>query len=451
MLKTIPRLSKPQWLQYIHWVLDPISYMRTGKQVHPDIFAADISGFSGDPIIFVQDPAMLQYIFTHDRKELTAPGDGIAVLQPLVGNRSVIMLEGEKHRKRHQLLMPPFHGDRLGVYGRLIARLTQEEIQHYPQNKPFKAHQLTQQLSLQVIMQAVFGLEEGQAYQRTKGLLTYVFDFFNSPVNSTYLYFDFLRKNIGPWKKFIRARNELDTILYEEIASRQANPTPEREDILSLLMAAKDENGEGLTAQELRDELITVILAGLEATSTVMAWALYWILGNEQIRQNVMDELHTLGENPPPETIVRLPYLTAVVQETMRIHPPVVFTFARMASEELELNGWKIPKYSRVAGCIYLLHYREELYPEPTVFRPERFMERKFSAYEFMPFGAGARRCIGAALAQFEIKVAVATLLLHHELERADNHPEKPLRSGVFLSPGRGVPIIWKGPKKTGT
>lgn len=447
MSAPVPGFRKPQWLQFIQWVLDPISYMRAGKKIHEDIFAADISGFSGDPIFFVQDPNMLQYIFTHDRKELTAPGDGIAVLRPLIGSHSVVMLEGDKHRKRHQLLMPPFHGDRLGVYGRLIAKLTEEEIRQYPQNKPFKAHRLTQQLSLQVIMQAVFGLEDGPLYQRTRELLTYVFDFFNSPINSTYLYFDFLRRNIGPWKTFLKARNELDKILYAEIASRQANPSPEKEDILSLLMAAKDESGEGLTPQELRDELITVILAGLETTSTVMAWTLYWILGNNDIRKNVLDELATLGEHPSPEAIARLPFLTAVVQETMRIHPPVVFTFARMASEDLDLHGWKIPKYSRVAGCIYLLHYREDLYPEPETFRPERFLERKFSAYEFMPFGAGARRCVGSALAQFEIKVAVATLLMHHELERADNRPEKPQRRGVILTPERGVPIIWKGPK----
>ncbi len=380
-------------------------------------------------------------MFTHDRKELYAPGDGIAVLEPLIGNSSVVMLEGERHVRRRRLMLPPFHGDRLHVYADLIARITNEEISRQPLQSTFRAHRLTQQISLQVIMQSVLGLELGPRNEETRRLLTEVFDSFSSPLASAFLYYKGLQRNWGPWGTFLRRRQQLDDLIYAEISARSIEPGRERTDVLSLLMAARDDRGEAMTPGELRDELITLLLAGLETTSTVMAWALYWIHREPDVRRRLRHELDLLPAETTRAEIARLPYLTAVCNEVLRIHPPVPFTFARIVREDMEILGWEFLTGSRVAGCISLLHQREELYPRPDLFRPERFLDRKFHISEFMPFGAGARRCIGETLAMLEIKVAIATLLSTHEFELADDRPEKPRRRGVILTPGRGVPI----------
>jgi unspecific monooxygenase len=424
--------------------------MRDCRHTHPDLFATRISGRQGDPVIFVQEPRILQYLFAHDRKELYAPGDGIGVLEPLIGQASVVMLEGEAHVRRRRLLLPPFHGERLHVYADLIGELALEEVAQQRPGVPFRAHRLTQQISLQVIMRSVFGLDRGPRYDEIRRLLTEVFDTFASPVWSAFLFYRGLQVNVGPWRAFLQRRKRLDELLYAEIADRATPSTVPRTDVLSLLMTARDEQGQALTPLELRNELMTLLLAGLETTSTVMAWALYWIHREPGVRDQILAELAQLPAGAPRSEVARLPYLTAVCQEVLRIHPPVPFTFARIPHDDLEIEGWRFPRGSRIAGCISLLHQREDLYPEPDQFRPERFRERKFALCEFMPFGAGARRCIGEALAMLEIKVALATLLTTHEFALVSSRPETPVRRGVILTPRRGVPLRVVGARTAG-
>ncbi|MEA5581043.1 cytochrome P450 [Nodularia harveyana UHCC-0300] len=458
MPKEVPIVKAPQWLQFIQWIIDPVSYLQNCQKYSPDIFEADINGIGANQrLIFVNNPKLIQYILTHDgdtptlgdRKELISPGDGIGVLQPLIGDRAVVMLEGEKHKLRRRLLMPPFHGERLQVYGELVTKLTTEAIAKNPFHISFKAVELTQDISLQVIMQAVFGLYQGDRYDKIRQLLIYIFDTFNSPFTSGFLFLKFLQKDWGLWGKFLRHREELDDLIYREISERSSDSTQSnRTDILSLLMTAKDETGQGMTPQELRDELITLLLAGLETTSTTMAWALYWIHRQPEVKKRVLQEIDSLGEEYTANDVVALPYLTAVCNETLRIHAPVVFTFSRVAQQDLDILDYKLPKYSRIMCCIYLLHQREDIYPEPDKFKPERFLERKYSPYEFMPFGGGARRCIGEALAMFEIKVALVTLLSRYEFALTDSRREIPKRRGVILTPNRGVPIKVIGYRK---
>lgn len=444
--REVPHVPSAPWLQAVRWVFDPVRYMQDCTQTDPDCFATSISGSGSDRVIFVQQPRILQYLFAHDRRELFAPGDGIAVLEPLIGNTSVVTLEGEAHQRRRRLLLPPFHGERLHIYGDLIAQITRHEAARQPLNTTFRAHRLTQQISLQVIMQSVFGLERGERFEEIRQLLTEVFDTFASPWWSALLYDQRLQRNWGPWKTFLQRRGRLDVLLQSEIADRMAESGSSRTDVLSLLMAARDDSGAAMTPLELRNELITLLLAGLETTSTVMAWGLYWIHREPEVRRRVLEELSQVAPDAPPSDLARLPYLTAVCQETLRIHPPVPFTFVRIPRADLEIDGWRFPQGCRIAGCIYLLHQRGDLYPQPDQFRPERFLERKYALSEFMPFGAGARRCIGEALAMLEIKVALATLLLNHEFVLANSRVERPRRRGVILTPGRGVPLRIIGP-----
>ena len=440
-------LKTPSFLQKLQWVVDPVGYMETATQQYPDMFTAEVVGF-GDTLVFVNHPQAIQEILTNDRKKFAAVGEENKILQPLIGDYSVIMLEGNRHKRRRQILMPPFHGERLQAYGDLICNLTEKVFNQLPQDKPFLARTAMQDISLQVMLEAVFGLYEGERYQQLKRLLALITEKFNSPLTASLLYFPFLQKDLGtwsPWGKFLRQRQQIDQLLYAEIADRREHPDPNRIDILSLLMSAKDEQGNSMTDQELRDEMMTLLLAGHETTASAMAWGLYWIHHLPEVREKLLQELDTLGESPNPMSIARLPYLSAVCNETLRITPVAINTFAREVQEPVELLGHRLEPGTLVVGCIYLLHQREDLYPDHKQFKPERFLKHQFSPYEFMPFGAGARSCIGNALAPFEMKLVLATILSRYQVALVDHRPEKPQRRSITLAPAGGVKMVVTG------
>ncbi|MBD2080147.1 cytochrome P450 [Leptolyngbya sp. FACHB-17] len=435
-------LQTPFLLQELQWVADPVSYMEKAAQQHPDLFSAGIVG--GSHLVFVNHPQAIQDILTSDRKRFLAPGEVNRILAPLIGDYSVIMLSGDRHKRRRQLLMPPFHGERMRAYGNLICKLTEKVFSRIPIAQSFTARSATQEISLQVILEAVFGVTEGERFNRLRSAITTMTERFRSPLAASFLFFPWMQRDLGawmPWGKFVRDRANIDELLYAEIADRRRENNPDRVDILSLLMAARDENGEPMSDPELRDELMTLLFAGHETTATAMAWALYWTHRLPQVREKLLQELDSIGSNPDPMTIARLPYLSAVCNEALRLYPVAMLTFTRVVNEPLELLGHPLQPGVNVVGCIYLLHHREDLYPDSHQFKPERFLERQFSPFEFMPFGGGARRCIGEALAVFEMKLALATILLRYQLALADRRPEVPRRRGVTLAPARGVKL----------
>lgn len=429
------------FLQRLEWVTNPTGYMEKAAQQYPDLF-------STGTLVTVTHPQAIQKILTNDRKTFVASGKENRILLPLIGNNSVITIEGDRHKQQRQLLMPPFHGERMQAYGQLICNLTEKVFSQLSQNQRFLARTILQDISLQVILNVVFGLSKGERYQKLKLLMTLITDLFNSPLSSSLLFFPFLQKDLGPmspWGKFVRQRKQIDELLYAEIAERRSQSDPNRLDILSLLMSARDEQGKSMTEQELRDELMTLLLAGHETTASAMAWGLYWIHNLPQVREKLRQELDSLGESPDPMSIAQLPYLTAVCNETLRINPVAMLTFTRVAQERVELLGYQLEPGTPIVGCIYLLHQREDLYPQPKQFRPERFLERQFSPYEFMPFGGGVRRCIGDALAQLEMKLVLATILSRYQLALADHRPERPRRRGITLAPAGGVKMVMTG------
>jgi cytochrome P450 family 110 len=437
-------LTKPTLLQKLQWVADPVGYMESAAQQYPDIFTARIIGF-GDTVVFVNHPQAIQEILTNDRKRFAALGKHNNLLQPLTGDYSVFMLDGDRHRQHRQLMMPSFHGDRMRTYGELICQLTNKVFSQLPLGQVFTARDVTQEISLQVIIQTVFGVYEGERSEQLKQQLKLMANLFQSPFTSSFLFFPSLQKDLGiwsPWGKFLRDRQQLDQLLYAEIAERREKLDPNRVDILSLLMSAQDEAGNLMSDVELRDELITLLLAGYETTATAMAWGLYLIHQHPQVREKLLLELESLGENPDPMSIFRLPYLTAVCNETLRIRPVAMLTFPRVVQEPVELLGHRLEPEMILLGCIFLVHQRQDLYPEPKQFKPERFLERQFSPYEFMPFGGGVRRCLGEALAVFEMKLVLATILLRYQLALADHQPEVSQRRGITLAPARGVKMI---------
>ena len=450
MLTAINPIETISLLQQIQWVADPVGYMETAARKYPDIFTAKIVGF-GSSIVFVNEPQAIQQILTNDRKQFNAPGELNGILKPIMGDASVMMLDGDRHKKRRQLVMPSFHGSRMQNYGQLVFEITTKVFQkleaNKTQNKSFSVRDAMQDISLQIILQAVFGLYEGDRCQQLKKLMSQMTELFNSPFTSAALFFPSLQKDLGawsPWGNFVRQKEQIDKLIYLEIAERRAHPDPSRTDILAMLLSASDEEGKGMTDLELHDELLALLLAGHETTATAMSWALYWIHHLPDIKEKLLQELKSVTDPTDWMSIFRLPYLTAVCNETLRIYPVGMLTFPRVVQEPVELLGYKLESNTIVLGCIYLLHHREELYPEPNQFRPERFLEHQFSPYEFMPFGGGVRRCVGEALAQFEMKIVLATILSNFDLELAEHKPVKPQRRGVTLAPAGGIKMTLK-------
>ncbi|MFB2967489.1 cytochrome P450 [Aerosakkonema sp. BLCC-F183] len=447
-MKQVEGPKTPTIVQTLQWVFSPMSFMEDCAKRYGDIFSIRV-GAKFDPLVFVRDPQALQEILTGDTtKQFEAPGEMNRIFAPFLGLHSVITASGARHQRQRQLMMPSFHGERMKTYGETIANVTEQIIKGWEIGKPFCVRSSTQVITLRVIMQAVFGLSEGDRAQKLEKLLSEMLETTASPASVTMLYFPILQQDLGawsPWGRFLRLREQIDRLIYEEIRERRKNPDRSRTDILSLLMAAKDEQGESMTDEELRDELMTLLVAGHETTATALAWAFYWIHKIPTVRQKLLEELDSLGSNPDPSAIFKLPYLNAVCSETLRIYPVGMLTFPRVPKVPLQLMGYDLEPGTVLMGSIYLLHRREDLYPEPEKFKPERFLERQFSPYEFLPFGGGARRCIGFAFALFEMKIVLAEILSRLQLELADNREIKPKRRGLVTAPDRSIQLVVKG------
>lgn len=441
-----PGSNSSNLIQLLQWIANPLDYMETCANRYGDIFTARLGKFFS-PAVFISNPQAIQKIFTADSK-LFDSGRGNDIAKPLLGDTSIVLMDGDIHQRQRKLLMPPFHGERMRDYGDLIVTLTQQVSRKWTLGQPFIVRNSMQEITLRVILQAVFGLNQGWRYEQLQQKLAKMLDMTSSPLRSSLLFFKFLQKDLGsmsPWGRFVRQQQQINQLLYQEIAERRQQADLERTDILTLLMSAHDEQGQGMSDEELRDELITLLIAGHETTATTLSWAFYWIHHLPNVQQKLVQELETLGPSPEPTEIVRLPYLSAVCQETLRIYPVLFLTFPRILNAPWEIMDYQLESNTILAPCIYILHHREDLYPEPKQFKPERFLERQFSAYEYMPFGGGSRRCIGAALAEFEMKLVLATILKQYQLELTDIRPVKPQRRGLTLGPAGGVKMVMTG------
>ncbi|MCC5643145.1 cytochrome P450 [Nostoc sp. CHAB 5824] len=436
--------QSPAILQMLRWVTSPMSFMETCAERYGDMFTLRLESKS-PPLIFVSNPEVLQQILTNDTKGLEAPGDTNLVFESLLGKRSVITISGAEHQRQRQLLLPPFHGERMRSYSQIIGDITEKVISQYQIGQPFNIRSAAQAITLRVIMQAVFGLDEGPRAEKLQHFLGEMLEKGSSVLSVALLYFPALQRDFGPinfWGKQMRRQQDADKLLYEEIRERREQPDPSRTDILSLLMAARDEAGQPMTDEELRDELMTLLVAGHETTATAIAWAFYWIHKIPTVRQKLLQELDSLGDNPDPNAIFKLPYLNAVCSETLRIYPVAMLTFPRVVRTPLSLGSYELEPNTSVIGSIYLTHRREDLYPEPKQFKPERFLERQFSPYEYLPFGGGARRCIGLAFAQLEMKLALAKILSSRELELVNNGEVRPKRRGLVTGPDHPIKMV---------
>jgi cytochrome P450 family 110 len=433
-------------LQTFQWITKPLEVMETYSQRYGDIFTAYV-GLGKKPIVLISNPQAIQEVFTAEPKYLDS-GEVAGIKPPFIGQQSLIALSGDRHKRQRKLLTPPFHGERMLAYGKIIQDMTQQVTGKWAIGSPFSVRAAMQGITFQVILKAVFGLEDGTRYEQLQQLLTTRLDGTKSIFRAILLIFPFLQKDWGllsPWGRLMENERQIDKLIYAEIQDRREKPDPSRTDILSLMMAARDEAGEPMTDLELRDELITLLVAGHETTATSLSWAFYWIHHLPEVREKLLQELDTLGENPDLNTIFRLPYLDAVYKETLRIYPVAMMAFQRIVLSPLEIAGYHFEPGTILAPCIYLTHHREDLYPQPKQFKPERFLERQFSPYEYLPFGGGNRRCIGMAFAQFEMKLILVTVLSHWQLELTNSKQMLPVRRGLLLAPPDGFQMMVKG------
>ncbi len=435
-------------LQMLQFVRDPLGYLDNCAQKYPDIFTAPVGITGLKPTVYVSHPQGNQQLLTRDInefEEFEAPGWVNRILLPLVGEQSMLMLDGKNHRRMRQLLMPSFHGERMWNYGKVICNIAREVSSQWKAGETFIAFKAMQKISLGVIFHEVFGLDKGPRYEKLEQLISSVLERFSSPLGTSLLFFPGLQRDLGlwsPWGRFLQEQRQIDELLYTEIEERRLHPDPNRTDILSLMMSARDEKGEPMTDLEIHDELISLLIGGHDTTATAMSWALYWIHKLPQVREKLRQELASLGENPDPMEILRLPYLRAVCSETLRIYPMTIHTLPRQVKSPVELMGYQLSPGTLVVSVIYLTHQREDIYPEPKQFKPERFLTGQFSPYEYLPFGGGSRRCIGLELAQFEMKLVLAAILCDWEIKLADNRPVKPVRRWVTLGPAGGVKMV---------
>lgn len=395
------------------------------------------------PVVVAGNPEGVRAIFSADADTFVPYQADLSA--PVLGESSVVLASGAPHARVRKLLAPPFNGARMRAYGAIMADCARRATQSWQVGAPFQVLDTTQAISLDVILQAVIGVDsassQGEAVREAiLGLM--------AALRPEVIFFRFLRRDFfgyGPWARFQKAREHTDSVLFALMAERRKS-TEEREDILSLMMRARYDDGAAMTDVELRDQLLTLLAAGHETTAVTLAWALYLLHRNPDVLARLLADLDALGPSPDPEKIAALPYLDAVCQETLRMYP-VAPEILRTLVKPLQLFDWTLPAGTSVMASAILLHRREDLYPEPMRFRPERFLTRKFSPFEHISFGGGARRCIGAAFALYEMKIVLATILGSHRLRLASSKDSTPARRGATMGPSDGIPMIYEGPR----
>jgi cytochrome P450 family 110 len=433
----------PRWLRTIKFISQPVKYVDDFAKIYGDSFTIQ-SNPSDNPIVYFSQPEALEQIFTSDLSSFEV-GRGNTGLRFLLGDRSFMLSDGERHQRQRQLLAPPFHGERMRAYGEDIRQITQQVSHQWQMNKPLKIRNSMQEITLRVILRVVFGLEAGERFEELRRSLSDLLDFMTSPLMSSAFFFNFMQKDFGtwsPWGWILQQQKKIDELIYTLLRERRAQPQQNRQDILSLMMAARYDDGQGMSDKELHDELMTLLVAGHETTASALTWAFYWIDYLPEVRENLLRELPTVAANTDLSTIAKLPYLTAVCQETLRIYPIAMNAFFRIVKNPIEIMGYKLPKGTLIIPSIYLAHHREQVYPQPKQFKPERFLERQYSPYEYLPFGGGNRRCIGMAFAMYEMKIVLATILSEFQLSLVNKRPVRPVRRGLTTAAPAGMRMI---------
>jgi cytochrome P450 len=423
-----PELSQGPLAQTLAWTFRPLAFMARGRAQIGDAFSVSFVGFER-PMVLVSDPAAVKALYTERRNGLP-PGRSFQ-LEPVLGARSVLLLTGDEHIARRRLMLPPFHGERMRSYEGIVEEIVTAEVDSWPLGSEFPIHARMQAVTLEVILRAVFGVSEGPRLDRLRGTLGNLLVETGSP---TMILRALVARRRGrdPLASVRPRLDQVDELLFAEIAEHRGRPDLEqRDDILSMLMTATFEDGTAMDDQELRDQLMTLLLAGHETTATALAWTFDLLLRHPVELGHLRGSLEN-GEDA---------YLNATIAESLRLRPVVPLAGRRLA-EDLVTDDLELPAGTDVTAAIWLTHTDPKLYPDPFAFRPERFLEAAPETYAWIPFGGGVRRCLGAAFAEFEMRIALREILLRTSLRKVDPRPERIGRRNITFSPRAGTPVV---------
>ena len=371
-------------------------------------------------MIHVADRDLIEQMFKWKPAQYTV-AEPRRIMEPVTGPESILLLDGDRHLRMRKLMLPPFHGEAIAHYADVVEEIANREVDGWRPGTTIRTRTLAQTITMEVIIRAVFGVSDPLRVGELKRLMPKL----SSPSPLVLL----VQRDLGrhsPWGRFLRRRDRVDELLYEEIARRRREPG---DDVLTLLLSARDEDGRPLTDRELRDELITLLLAGYETTATSIGWAFERLLRTPAALRRLTEEVQA-GESSE--------YLDAVIKETLRVRPVISEVF-RAPSEPVELGGYRFDPGTQMAAALLLVQYDPRLYgPDPLAFRPERFLDGAPEAYTWVPFGGGVRRCLGAAFAQLEMKVVLGTVLRRAVLRASRVKDEAPRFRGITINPARG-------------
>src|SRR5262245_33213156 len=425
-----PGPRAPATVNTVRLARRPLESLLGWRKRYGDVFTVKYLIFGTG--VYVSDPAAIRELLTGDQSDLHA-GEANAPLSPVLGNNSVLVLDGPRHLRQRKLLLPPFQGSAVHSFREVIRDVAEQEVAGWDVGAEFPMRDRMRALTFEVICQAVFGVTDRERVGRLRAALLPIMD-----MGGTFFLPAVLRRDFGPLSPGGRLRRRLqsaDALLYEEIALRREDANiDQRGDVLSLLLRARDEHGQPMTDVELRDELMTMLAAGHETTATALAFAFDLLLRHPQVYSRLRDEL-AAGDDA---------YLDAVVTESLRLRP-VIDASERTLTEPRVLGGWELPAGIRVYPGIVLVHRREDLYPAADQFQPERVLDGGAESYSWLPFGGSIRRCIGAALAQAEMAEVIRVVTSRVKLRPMRPEPDPVVMRGITLVPKHGTPVAVQG------
>jgi cytochrome P450 len=440
-----PGPRAPAFWQLVRWIREPIPFLLECRQRYGACFTVRFPNLP--PYVLFSEPEAIQEIFLADPDVLQA-GKAHGVLRPLLGDYSLLTLDGERHRRHRRLMTPPFHGQRMHAYAAALRDVTHREIERWPVGEPFPIHLRMQSITLEIMLRAVFGLMEGPRLTEVRERVLRLITFIGNPRGLGAGLAWWLQRDLGlltPWQAMLRARRDVMETLLDEMTRRRASGA-DGTDILSLLLSARDDDGQPMTDAEVLDELVTMIFAGHETTATALAWCFHRLLGDPAVMGRVMDELHRVAGTGPlePQRASDLVYLDATIKETLRVNP-ILAQVGRRVTRPMRIGGRDLPAGVHAVTSIYLTHHNPTVWPDPERFVPERFLGIKPSPYAWLPFGGGTRHCLGMSFALYEMRLILAETLLSVRLRSASRRGTRPVRRGITFAPWGGTPVVVEG------
>ncbi len=429
-----PRLPAP--LQLLGIWKRPTASLERARRQYGKRFTARLP--FQPPFVILSDPADIKELFTAP-PDVVHPGEGARVLEPMLGSNSVILLDEGPHLEQRKLMLPAFHGEKMQRLAGLMIELAERELAQWPVGAPVTLHPRLQRLTLEIVLRTVLGLEEGQALTELRDTLTEWLEFSDNPLSVLPVLQRFLVPLHPRLRRFPELIERTDRLIFALIDERREDPR-DRDDVLAMLLRARHEDDSPMSPQELRDELLTALVAGHETTASQLAWAFERLSREPDVAARLTAELEA-GESDD--------YLTATVQEILRLRPVLPNAEPRLTKQPVTIGGYDYPPGVALLASAYLVHHDPEIYPEPYAFRPERFLEESPGTYTWIPFGGGRRRCLGASFALQEMKIVLSCALRRFELAPGSAQPETTGRRSITFSPSRGATVVLRERRRT--